>query len=418
MPHPSTQSTALGEDRRSEKPAPTATSVPVITPENGVSWIGRMAPYWAHFRLDDIISTRYHSNDFVETRAEYIAMRLRFMAFFFAIAIPLWIPIDFVTLRPEHFPAIALARSMLAAFLLLIAVLTLRKLSSRQTDALLSLTIIAPIAFYVASIFILNQPVAETPPVGYSFMPGLMAAMLGLFPLTLAFGILLSAAIVLAQLGITAYLGPLISLDTLDKLWVLLMFIGVSLWIQTGQLLMLMKLYRESTQDPLTGLINRRVLMKRLATEITRSNEEQRPFCLLMFDLDRFKRINDNYGHLTGDKVLKETAQILKNGLRDHDIIARFGGEEFVAVLPNVTSEGALEVAERIRQNCHDTRVSAPNDEVIQLSTSVGVTQYETGEAIEATLERVDECLYAAKEQGRNRVIHRQSDRGQELIRK
>lgn len=382
----------------------------MITPEKGVSWIDRMAPYRTHFRLDDIISTRYHSNDFVETRAEYIAMRLRVMAFFFAIAVPLWIPIDSVTLRPEHFPAIALARSMLAALLLLIAVLTLRKLSSRQTHALLSLAIIAPLAFYAASIFILNQPVAETPLVGYSLMPGVMAAMLGLFPLTLAFGLLLSAAIVLAQLGITAYLGPLISLDTLDKLWVLMMIIGVSLWIQTGQLLMLLKLYRESTQDPLTGLINRRVLMKRLAAEITRNNEEQRPFCILMFDLDRFKRVNDNYGHLTGDKVLKETAKILKNGLRDHDIIARFGGEEFVAVLPNVTSEGAMEVAERIRQNCHDTRVSAPNDEVIQLSTSVGVTQYETGEAIEATLARVDECLYKAKEQGRNRVIHRQSD--------
>nr|MDP2191260.1 GGDEF domain-containing protein [Rhodoferax sp.] len=412
MPHPSTQSTALGEDRRSEKLAPTA------TPGKGVSWIGRVTPYWAHFRLDDIISTRQHSHDFVETRAEYIAIRLRFMALFFAIVVPLWMPIDLVTLRPEHFPAIALARSMLAAFLLLIAVLTLRKLSSRQTDALLSLTIIAPIAFYVASIFILSQPVAETPLVGYSFMPSVMAAMLGVFPLTLAYGLLLSAVIVLAQLGITAYLGPLISLDTLDKLWVLMMIVGVSLWIQTGQLLMLLKLYRESTQDPLTGLINRRVLMKRLATEVTHNNKKQRPFCILMFDLDRFKRINDNYGHLTGDKVLKETAQILKNGLRDHDIIARFGGEEFVAVLTNVTSEAAMEVAERIRQNCHDTRVSAPNDEVIQLSTSVGVTQYETGEAIEATLERVDECLYVAKEQGRNRVIHRQSDQGQELIRK
>lgn len=413
MPNPSSKCAAAqtsGENRRTEK------SEPAATPEVRASWLDRLMPSRAHFSLADIVSTQHHSADFIETRAEYIALRLRFMVIFFAIAVPLWMPIDFMTLRPEHFTAIAIARCMLAAVLLSIAVFTLRKLSSRQTHALLSLAIIAPTVFYVASILILNQGVAETPMVGYSFMPCIMAAVLGLFPLTLAFGVMLNAAILLAQLGVTAYLGHLISIDTFDKLWVLLMLVGVSLSIQSGQLLMLLKLYRESTQDPLTGLINRRVLMKRLATDIARNNEEQRPFCILMFDLDRFKRINDNYGHLTGDRVLKTTAQILKEGLRDQDIIARFGGEEFVAVLPDVTSEAAIEVAERIRQNCHDTRVSAPNDEVIQLSTSVGVTQYETGEAVEAALTRVDECLYTAKEQGRNRVVHRQSDQSQDGV--
>ena len=379
-------------------------------PLTKASLLGRLAPYWASFRIDDILTARHHSDDFIETRAEYIALRLRFMAMFFAIAVPMWIPIDYMTLRPEHVMPIAIARCVLSGSLLAVALLTMRKPNSRETHALLALTIFLPTLFYFVSMLILNRPVAEMPLVGYAFMPFVMIALLGLFPLTLGFGILMHVMVLTAQLGLAAALGHLISLDTFDKLWVFVMFSGVSLWIQVGQLLMLLKLYRESTQDPLTGLINRRVMMKRLATEIAHNSDARQPFCVLMFDLDRFKRINDNYGHLTGDKVLRTTAQILQAGLRDHDIIARFGGEEFVAVLPNVTSEQAIEVAERIRQCCHDTQVSALSGEVIQLSTSVGVTEYETGEPIEATLARVDECLYKAKEQGRNRVIHAQSE--------
>ena len=116
-------------------------------------------------------------------------------------------------------------------------------------------------------------------------------------------------------------------------------------------------------------------------------------------------------GHLTGDKVLKITAGLLQKGVRDDDTVARFGGEEFVAVLPGSGSEEAIAVAERIRASCYATKVTAPNGGVIQLSTSVGVTEYEAGEAIEITLNRADEALYKAKETGRNKVVHSQSDR-------
>jgi len=400
----SATASAFSEDRRSRKPPP--------VPADSGSPPGRFASYWAYFRLDDIVSARHHSDDFVETRAEYIALRLRFMAIFFALAVPLWIPIDFVTIRPEHFTPMVAARLLLAATLLPIGLLTLRKLSSRQTHALLSLAIIAPTVFFVASIAILNLPVAETPLIGYSFMPFVIVSMLGLFPLTLVFGLLLLAIVLALQLALTVYLEQLTCRNVFDTLWTFVMFSGVSLWIQSGQLLMLLKLYRESTLDPLTGLINRRVLMKRLAAETARNDDGQNAFCILMFDLDRFKRINDNYGHLTGDKVLTTTAQILKDGLRRHDIVARFGGEEFVAVLPNANGQHAVAIAERIREVCHNTRIAAPNNEIIELSTSVGVTEYETGEAIETALRRVDDCLYQAKELGRNRVVLGQSGHG------
>ena len=382
---------------------------PVVVPAKR-SLLGSIAPFIRRFKLEDIINTRQHSDDFIETRAEYIALRLRFMAIFYALAVPLWIPLDYLLLRPEHFTPMAIARIMLAGFLLPLGLLTFRNLSSKQVHVVLALTITAPCVFYAAAMLILNQEVAEIPLAGYSFMPFLMVAMLGVFPLTLAWGVGLTATIMLIHLGLAASLGQLMTADTVNKLWVFFMFGGVSLWIQSGQLLMLMKLYRESTQDPLTGMINRRVLMKRLATETANVRQGSPSFCVLMFDLDRFKRINDNHGHLTGDKVLKTTANLLKKGVRDHDIVARFGGEEFVAVLPESTIENAIAVAERIRQSVEDAQVAAPNGQRIELSTSVGVTEYEVGEEIEVTLERVDAALFKAKGEGRNRIVHSQSN--------
>ncbi len=361
------------------------------------------------FKLQDILSTRHHSDDFIETRAEFIERRLRFMALFYAIAVPLWIPADYLLISAAHFGPMATARLVLAAILLTLGLLTLRKLDSRRIHALLVLTIAAPTAFYVVTMLILQHGVAETPLAGYSFMPFLMVAMLGVFPLTVAWGLGLTSLIVLMHLALVAWLGQLATVETFDALWVFALFAGVALWIQSGQLLMLLRLYRESTQDPLTGMINRRVLMKRVAHEIDHMRQGGAGFSLLMFDLDRFKRINDNHGHLTGDEVLKTTAGILQGGLRPHDIVARFGGEEFVAVLPATSGAEALAIAERLRQACFTTQVRAPDGQPIQLSTSVGVTEYEAPEAIEVTLNRVDEALYQAKVGGRNRAVHSQS---------
>jgi diguanylate cyclase (GGDEF)-like protein len=362
------------------------------------------------FKLYDILSTRQHSEDFIETRAEYILVRLRFMIFFYVIAVPLWTPIDYLLVSQEHFAHLTILKLLLSAALLPLGLLTLRRLSSNQVHVVFFLTILVAGMFYFASMWVLNQGAPEVPLAGYTLMPLMMVAMLGVFPLTVAWGVILIALILVIYLGLQVTLGQLITLDTINMLWIFLILGGISLWIQASQQLMLLKLYRESTQDPLTGMINRRVLMKRLVTEIEQVSKGAPSFCILMFDLDRFKRINDNYGHLTGDEVLKTTATILQQELRGNDIVARFGGEEFVAVLPRTDLKLAIDVAERIREACYVAKTTAPNGDEIPLRTSVGVTRYEAGEAIESTLNRVDEALYQAKETGRNKVVHRQSD--------
>ncbi len=361
------------------------------------------------FILQDILDTRHHSEDFIETRAEYIAVRVRFMAFFYAIAVPLWIPVDYLMLRPEHFSFMIIPKLLQTAFLLPLGFLALRKLTSNQVHIILTLTILVASMFYFASMLILNHGGAEPLLAGYSFMPFMFVSMLGIVPLTLAWGVSLIAMIGFIYLALKASLGQLMTVDTANMLWFFCILGGITLWVQSSQLLMLMKLYREATLDSLTGVINRRVLMKRLSTEMRHANGAGSCFCILMFDLDRFKRINDNYGHLIGDQVLKSTSKILQTGLRNHDIVARFGGEEFVAVLTGCRNEEAIAVAERIRAACHESEVITSNGDRIRCSTSVGVTEYEAGETIETTFNRVDESLYKAKELGRNRVVHNQS---------
>jgi len=126
--------------------------------------------------------------------------------------------------------------------------------------------------------------------------------------------------------------------------------------------------------------------------------------CILLFDLDKFKRINDNYGHAVGDKALIAFAKVLTNQCRTNDVIARYGGEEFVMLLRHTSVSGALELANRIRENTHDIKLSH-NGEPIKLTTSVGVSNIEKNNDIEISIKSADIALYKAKKSGRNRVV-------------
>lgn len=362
------------------------------------------------FRLDDIMWTRHHTEDFKHTRSEYVVVRLRFMLIFFALAVSAWALVDFYTLTREHFYLIVLARACLVFTLLLIWSVSIRKQGYRYVSLLLALTMLSVTLFYTAATLILHSGIAEVPLVGYTVLPLMAIALMGLFPATLLYSVAVIAMIFAFYVGLEYWLGTLNSLQTLNVLWTLTAAAGVALWIESGQLLMMLRLYRESTRDPLTGLINRRVLMKQLLAEVEMQQESGRCFSLLMIDLDRFKRVNDEYGHLTGDLVLKTSAQMMASELRSTDVIARFGGEEFVAILPGQNAKEAIPVAERIRQSLANTPITTSAGTTIKISASIGVTEYESGERIEHTLNRVDESLYLAKQSGRNQVIYKRVD--------
>lgn len=153
--------------------------------------------------------------------------------------------------------------------------------------------------------------------------------------------------------------------------------------------------------DQLTHVANRRGLDAHLQSEIDRAGRMHRPLSVLMVDIDHFKKVNDRYGHPIGDLVLRQIADILRDSARSMDFVTRYGGEEFVMLLPESPLEMALNVAERIRQ-----RVEGQSFGQIPhpITISLGVAQWREGEDAEQLLARVDKALYQSKQQGRNRV--------------
>ena len=152
--------------------------------------------------------------------------------------------------------------------------------------------------------------------------------------------------------------------------------------------------------DPLTKLLNRRRFDELVSIEYGIALEDGSPLSIIFLDIDHFKNVNDNYGHSSGDEVLQEIAKIVKHGVRDTDIVARWGGEEFTIILPLTTKDKAYDIAEKIRKRVESHMFLA----VFNVTASFGVSQLECDENIEKLLKRADDALFLAKESGRNRT--------------
>jgi len=160
------------------------------------------------------------------------------------------------------------------------------------------------------------------------------------------------------------------------------------------------KLLQMATTDPLTGLTNRIGLDEKLKACYQFYERERRPFAVMILDLDHFKRINDTYGHLTGDKILRKVAEVLRENVRDLDSVGRWGGEEFMIICPITDSTGAYTVAEKI-QNALE---AAEFVQDISVTCSFGISECSEGDRIENIVGRADRALYKAKEDGRDRI--------------
>ena len=255
-----------------------------------------------------------------------------------------------------------------------------------------------------------------------AFAAGLVALTGGLdspftftFPLIVGAGALLVApriALILATLATAVYLatglavtpnpaaGPLVQmLVNLTGLY-LLAYIGAS--VGREQRRARDAAIRLSTVDSLTGLYNRTFFFSALEREIARGDRSGRAFCLVMLDLDDLKTINDRYGHVAGDQVLRAVADVVRNGVRKIDVAARYGGDEFVALLPETDPTGGWVLAEKIRLTVADQGVAGVDPTP---TVSVGVVSYPAdGRSADALLVSADRAMYASKRGGKNRV--------------
>jgi diguanylate cyclase (GGDEF)-like protein len=162
---------------------------------------------------------------------------------------------------------------------------------------------------------------------------------------------------------------------------------------------------RLSTIDSLTDIFNRAFFFNAVEREIQRSQRFQRGFCLLMMDLDGLKSINDRYGHYQGDLVLRDVARIISGGLRKVDVAARYGGDEFVALLPETDASGGYRAAEKIRLGVNELTIESEG-QTINVSISTGIVSYpEGGETADALLIAADQAMYSSKSLGKNMVV-------------
>jgi len=191
-----------------------------------------------------------------------------------------------------------------------------------------------------------------------------------------------------------------------ESMWILDLFTkGMGLALNNA--VMHTKLQRIAAMDGLTGVYNRRLGMKRLRDEFLRAERDGAKLAVAMFDIDHFKKVNDTYGHLVGDRVLTAVAHTARDVLRESDVILRYGGEEFLVVLPGAASADALAVGERIRKEV-EACVIEDGEREVRVTVSVGLSEYdpEHVEAEEDLVKKADDALYTAKESGRNRVVH------------
>jgi len=160
------------------------------------------------------------------------------------------------------------------------------------------------------------------------------------------------------------------------------------------------EIYYQSITDPLTQSFNRWYFVERLKEEMERAMRSGTGFALIMIDIDHFKQVNDRFGHNVGDKVLKRLAQLIKSRLRKIDTFARWGGEEFMVLLPGTTVSGAVALAEELRKKLEGLNIEG----VVKITASFGVVSYCKGDTLESLIERVDKMMYKAKHEGRNCV--------------
>ena len=165
-------------------------------------------------------------------------------------------------------------------------------------------------------------------------------------------------------------------------------------------------LHNQSIHDPLTGLFNRGYMNKSLKKELNRARQDGQPLTIIMGDIDRFKQFNDRYGHEIGDIVLKQVSRIFKKIIQSSDIACRYGGEEFIIILPATLLEEGVQLAERLRQSVKHLEIEHLGQAIELVTISLGVASFpDSGNSVDRLCKAADTALYRAKTEGRDRVV-------------
>ncbi|HTH15598.1 MAG TPA: GGDEF domain-containing protein [Magnetospirillum sp.] len=355
----------------------------------------------------DLLVPFRHSTHIRRHAAAVTISRVQLVAALFAVLVPLCSILDwFIFPWPQWAQMTAMRIASALVFVLLTWPWNLSK-SRLQADVMLMTLLLVPPVFYLMSIRIISglelTPVSLLAAKLYALMPNIVLAGLAVFPLTALEVLLFSVpAFVFAILGYHMNGEVMTLVQHGPELWLMVLVMGVAMFSGMSQMHYMAALVNRAMVDPLTGAYTRRSGGETLDLLFRLAALQNAPLAVAFFDLDKFKSINDTFGHDEGDKALKQLAETLMSGLRKGDVLVRWGGEEFVAILNNTTAEGARIVIERLREAGLGMRPDGK-----PMTASVGVAERAADQAKDwpELMELADQRMYQAKKTGRDRAV-------------
>lgn len=358
-------------------------------------------------QLEDLLRPSGHSPIIQRRRALLIHSRVRMVAAAFGVLTPLWIAIDVVFFAWPLWGHLALLRIVASCAFLALA-LKYRARDDMQSAWIgLGLLLSIPTIFYLISHPMLNAIAVGSPEeaiaAGYAYLPFVMVAGLSVFPLTAIEGIAFTMPLLCAHLYAGLYGSLIFPFPSyLGAAWLLSLIMVVATLAAMSQLHFMMQLVQQASHDGLTGAFGRRIGEELVRLQVASARRTEQPLSMVFLDLDHFKDINDRFGHDEGDRALRNAAAAIRESLRGADILVRWGGEEFLLVLPNTDMEGAIGAVNRLTAAGLGFR---PDGQPQTASVGLAELLSDRADDWQALVDMADQRMYRAKQAGRNRMV-------------
>ncbi len=356
----------------------------------------------------DFLLSYYHLPLFARYRSRFILSRVRIMAALFAVLTPLWMFVDFITFPLWVATTLANGRILTSIAFALLALLCRCTPSLSHARSGIGLLLIIPTLFFIFSRVLLGgihfNTLGSAMVAGYTFLPFVLMTGLALFPLvvaeTLMFAVPLLSAFLASELMYSGKLLP--GLDDLAVFWLLLLIAIVGSMASLSQLQMMKVLFQQSNLDPLTQTMNRRSGEQILALQMAQAKRQSFPLTIAFLDLDDFKKLNDQFGHEAGDNVLLQTAESFRQALREGDMVIRWGGEEFVLVMPYAT---LAQASKRLDLLLYSRILQRPDGKPQTWSGGIAQWPADSADTWMQLVKIADRRMYLAKKNGKGRMV-------------
>ncbi len=354
-----------------------------------------------------LLSSHVHMGLFRLRRAEIIIRRVRLVTILFAILTPLWIIVDFLFLPLPLWFALALIRMVTSMIFALIALYWRPDHTMWNAYRALALLFVIPGMFYLATQEVLGhyqlQGISEAIKSGYAYLPFVLLTGISIFPLTLVESLLIALPLLLAQALSSLFSGPMLGWPSFaGAFWLQALIAGVVSLSCMSQLSFMIALFIQAIHDPLTGLFSRRSGEELLQLQFQIALRSQSPLSVAFIDLDHFKQINDRHGHDVGDKALVAAAAAMTRHMRLAAILVRWGGEEFLLIMPDTALVEARQALARLQE-----RGFGEGPVGARLTASIGLAERHRDGSTDwrGLMEMADRRMFLAKGRGRNQTI-------------